>query len=91
MALCQDTDHVLLEKSLNTLDPKHAAAMMQLVRNAADERGRTVVLVLHDVIVEAGYSDRIVAMRDGVVVEQGPSPTSRRPRSCAGRTTSRSP
>ncbi|WP_269446678.1 hypothetical protein [Blastococcus saxobsidens] len=34
----------------------------------ADELGRTVVLVVHEVDVAAGYSDRIVAMRDGHLV-----------------------
>ncbi|MBX9244038.1 ATP-binding cassette domain-containing protein [Actinotalea ferrariae] len=71
MVLCQGTDYVLLDEPLNNLDLRHAVAMMRLLRRAADELGRTVVVVLHDVNVAAAYSDHVVAMRDGVVVHQG--------------------
>ncbi len=72
MVLCQDTDYVLLDEPLNNLDLKHAIAMMRLLRRTADELGTTVVVVLHDLNVAACYSDHLVAMRDGVVVHQGP-------------------
>ncbi|MGB3834119.1 MAG: ABC transporter ATP-binding protein [Mesorhizobium sp.] len=71
MVLCQDTDYVLLDEPLNNLDMKHAVTMMKLLRRAADELGKTVVLVLHDINFASCYSDRIVAMRDGRVVHQG--------------------
>lgn len=71
MVLCQDTDYVLLDEPLNNLDMKHSAAMMKLLRKAADELGKTIVLVLHDINFASWYSDHIVAMRDGKVVHQG--------------------
>lgn len=71
MVLCQDTDYVLLDEPLNNLDMKHSAAMMKLLRRAADELGKTVVLVLHDINFASCYSDHIVAMRHGRVVHQG--------------------
>ena len=37
------------------------------------ELGRTVVLVVHDVNVASCYSDRIVAMREGQLVAEGPT------------------
>lgn len=73
MVLCQDTDYVLLDEPLNNLDMKHAAAMMKLLRQAADELGKTVVLVLHDINFASWYSDHIVAMKHGKVVAQGTS------------------
>src|SRR5690606_11152832 len=48
MVLAQDTEVVLLDEPLASLDPKHAVAMMRELRLAADELGRTVVIVLHD-------------------------------------------
>lgn len=72
MVLCQDTDYVLLDEPLNNLDMKHSAAMMKLLRKAADELGKTIVLVLHDINFASWYSDHIVAMREGKVVHQGP-------------------
>lgn len=71
MALCQDTDYLLLDEPLNNLDMRHAVSMMRRLRRAADELGRTVVLVLHDINFASCWSDRIVAMRDGAVVHQG--------------------
>lgn len=72
MVLCQDTEYILLDEPLNNLDVKHAVAMMKLFRRTADEFGKTIVLVLHDINFASCYSDRIVAMRNGRVVHQGP-------------------
>ncbi|WP_285294016.1 iron ABC transporter ATP-binding protein [Aureimonas altamirensis] len=72
MVLAQDTDYVLLDEPLNNLDMKHAVAMMQLLRNAADKLGKTVVVVLHDINFASCYADHIVAMRDGRLAMQGP-------------------
>lgn len=71
MVLCQDTDYVLLDEPLNNLDMKHAAAMMRLLRQAANELGKTVVLVLHDINFASCYADHIVAMKDGKLAAQG--------------------
>lgn len=71
MILCQDTDYFLLDEPLNNLDMRHSAAMMRILRRAADELGRTVVVVLHDINVASWHSDHIVAMRAGRVRRQG--------------------
>jgi iron complex transport system ATP-binding protein len=73
MVMCQGTDYVLLDEPLNNLDMRHAVQMMRMLRGMADELGRTIVLVVHDVNVASSYSDRIVAMRDGQVVAAGPT------------------
>ncbi|MDQ8034218.1 MAG: ABC transporter ATP-binding protein [Bordetella sp.] len=72
MVLCQDTRYILLDEPLNSLDMKHAVAMMRILRRAADELGKSVVVVLHDLNCAAAYADLIVAMRDGRVAHQGP-------------------
>jgi len=71
MVLAQETPYVLLDEPLNNLDMQHAVAMMKHLRGAADTLGRTVVVVLHDVNFAARYADHILAMKDGIVVEQG--------------------
>jgi iron complex transport system ATP-binding protein len=71
MVLAQDTDAILLDEPLNNLDMRHAVAMMQILRRAADDLGKTVVVVLHDINFAASYCDRIVAMREGAVVRDG--------------------
>ncbi|MGO1181900.1 MAG: iron ABC transporter ATP-binding protein [Micrococcaceae bacterium] len=71
MVLAQDTDYILLDEPLNNLDMKHSVRMMKQLRRAADELGRTVVVVLHDINFAGRYADRILAMKDGKAVEFG--------------------
>ncbi|GMA27274.1 iron ABC transporter ATP-binding protein [Arenivirga flava] len=71
MVLAQDTDVVLLDEPLASLDLKHAVHMMRRLREAASALGKTIVIVIHDINMAAGYADRIVALRDGVVHSSG--------------------
>lgn len=71
MVMCQDTDYVLLDEPLNNIDIHHAVGMMQLLRRAADEKGKTVVVVLHDINFASCYADHIIAMRRGQLAFQG--------------------
>lgn len=71
MVLAQETDYVLLDEPLNNLDMRHSAGMMQILRRTADELGKTIVMVLHDINFASVYSDNIIAMRDGKIVAQG--------------------
>ena len=71
MVLCQDTPYMLLDEPLNNLDMAHAVTMMKLLRRAVDERGKTVVVVLHDINFAACYADHIIAMKDGAVAHEG--------------------
>lgn len=68
MVLAQDTRYVLLDEPLNNLDLRHMTEIMKLIRRMADDLGKRVVIVLHDINFAATYSDRIVAMRDGRIV-----------------------
>lgn len=71
MVLAQQTDYVLLDEPLNNLDMQHAVQMMKQLRAAADDLGRTIVIVLHDINFAAHYSDKILAMKHGQVVKHG--------------------
>lgn len=71
MVICQNTDYILLDEPLNNLDMKHSVAMMKLLRRAADELGKTIVIVLHDINFASCYSDMIVAMRKGKIIASG--------------------
>lgn len=71
MVLCQDTEYLLLDEPLNNLDMKHAVIMMKLLRKAADELGKTIILVIHDINFASVYSDYILAMKNGQLCYQG--------------------
>jgi len=71
MVLCQETDYILLDEPLNNLDIARSVEMMKLLRRAAEEFKRTIVIVLHDINFAARYATRIVALKDGTVAYQG--------------------
>lgn len=73
MVIAQDTDYVLLDEPLNNLDMKHSVQIMKILRKLVDELGKTVIIVLHDINFASVYSDRIVALKDGRVVKNGPT------------------
>ncbi len=71
MVLAQNTDFVLLDEPLNNLDMQHSVQMMKQLRRAADELGRTIVIVIHDINFAGKYADSICTMNDGLVTEFG--------------------
>ncbi|MBP1931437.1 ABC transporter ATP-binding protein [Ammoniphilus resinae] len=73
MVIAQDTDYILLDEPLNNLDMKHSVQIMKILRRLVDELGKTVVIVLHDINFASVYSDRIVAMKNGRLVKNGPT------------------
>ncbi|GAA2622457.1 ABC transporter ATP-binding protein [Streptomyces axinellae] len=76
MALAQETDLLLLDEPTTYLDIAHQVEVLDLVRQLAaptarGSRGRTVVMVLHDLNQAARYADHLVAMKEGRLVSQG--------------------
>ncbi|MEU3559827.1 MULTISPECIES: ABC transporter ATP-binding protein [unclassified Kitasatospora] len=71
MAVAQDTDILMLDEPTSALDMGHALEVLEMVRGLTTGRGRTVVLVLHDLSTACRYADHMVAMRDGEVAAQG--------------------
>lgn len=72
MVMAQDTDYVFLDEPLNNLDIKHSLQIMRNVGRLAHEMKKAVVVVIHDINFAACYSDRIIALKKGRVVAQGP-------------------
>src|SRR5699024_7703573 len=70
MLMCLDTEYVLLDEQLNNIYMHQAVCMMQFLRRVADEKGKTVVVVLHDINFASCFSDTIIAMRSGKVAYQ---------------------
>ncbi|SDE42424.1 iron complex transport system ATP-binding protein [Blastococcus fimeti] len=71
MALAQGTDLLLLDEPTTYLDLAHQIDVLELVGRLHGERGRTVAVVLHDLNLAARYAERLVAMKDGVLVASG--------------------
>ena len=73
MTIAQDTDYILLDEPLNNLDMKHSVQIMKILRRLVDDLGKTVIIVLHDINFASVYSDRIVALKNGRIVKDGPT------------------
>ena len=71
MAVAQDTPYLMLDEPLNNLDIAAARSLMRLVRALADEDGRTVVVVLHDINYATAFADHLVVVKDGQIAATG--------------------
>jgi iron complex transport system ATP-binding protein len=71
MTLAQDTPILLLDEPTTFLDVAHQLDILELLRELNRRRGRTVVMVLHDLNQAARYADYLIALRTGQVVVAG--------------------
>jgi iron complex transport system ATP-binding protein len=71
MILAQDTKYILLDEPLNNLDMRYAVEMMTILQKLVQDFKKTIVVVMHDINFAAAFADHIVAMKNGVVIEQG--------------------
>lgn len=72
MALAQQPELLLLDEPTTFLDIAHRLEVLELLRSLNRERKCTVVMVVHEINEAARYADHLVAMRDGVIVAEGP-------------------
>lgn len=64
---------VFADEPTGALDPTTGQQILALLRDAVDQRGVTVVMVTHDPLA-ASLSDRLVMLRAGRLVADGPTP-----------------
>ncbi|MEM6726998.1 MAG: ABC transporter ATP-binding protein [Pseudomonadota bacterium] len=72
MVLAQEAPVMFLDEPTNHLDISHALSVLGLVRRLAETKRLTVLVVLHDLNLAAGFADRIVFMKAGRIAGQGP-------------------
>ncbi len=72
MALAQDAPILLLDEPIAALDIAHQLRLLDLLERLNRERGLAVCMVLHDLNLAARHCRRIIALRDGRVVADGP-------------------
>jgi phosphonate transport system ATP-binding protein len=72
-ALVQEAEIILADEPVASLDPAAARRVMDLLAELNRERGITVVVSLHQVDYALRYCPRVVAMKAGRIVFDGPS------------------
>jgi iron complex transport system ATP-binding protein len=71
MVIAQNTEYILLDEPLNNLDMKHSVQIMKILRGLADNLGKTIIIVVHEINFASCYSDYIVALKDGKIAKEG--------------------
>jgi iron complex transport system ATP-binding protein len=72
MALAQEPDLLLLDEPTLHLDLAHQVALLAAIRRLRDQRGLTVLAVLHDLNLAAAFAPRVAILDEGRVVADGP-------------------
>lgn len=71
MALAQETDILFLDEPTTFLDMAHQLEVLQLLQKLNDEKGRTIIMVVHDLNHASRYAQHMVAIKSGTVVSEG--------------------
>jgi putative ABC transport system ATP-binding protein len=73
-ALVSRPEIIFADEPTGNLDSAASAEVLGFLRRSADEHGQTIVMVTHDPIA-AAYTDRVVFLADGKVVDELRDPT----------------
>jgi phosphonate transport system ATP-binding protein len=71
-ALMQDPRIILADEPIASLDPLNAQIVMEALRRIHEEDGRLIIANLHTLDTARRYCDRVIGMRDGAIVFDGP-------------------
>jgi phosphonate transport system ATP-binding protein len=71
-ALIQDPELLLVDEPTASLDPKTSRQIMRLIRELCAERKLSAIINIHDVMLAQMFAERIVGLRLGEIVYDGP-------------------
>ena len=71
-ALLQSPKLLLVDEPTASLDPKTSRQIMRLICELCAERGLAAIINIHDVALAQQFADRIVGLRAGEIVFDGP-------------------
>jgi phosphonate transport system ATP-binding protein len=71
-ALLQRPRILLVDEPTSSLDPRTSEAVMELIVGLAAEDGIPALVNIHDVPLARAFARRIIGLRDGLVVYDGP-------------------
>ena len=71
MALVQDTDILILDEPTTYLDPAHQLEILNVLKRINQEHQKTIVMTIHDINLASRFSDRVIAMKEGKIINEG--------------------
>ncbi|MUK90319.1 phosphonate ABC transporter ATP-binding protein [Ornithinibacillus sp. L9] len=72
-ALIQEPKLILCDEPIASLDPNSSKVIMDYLKTISTELGITCIVNLHQVEVAKEYADRIIGLKEGEIVFDGPS------------------
>ena len=71
MVLAQDTEIIIADEPTTALDVTLRHEILGLLHRLKNERGMAMILISHDLNLVKRYSDNLIVMQQGKVMEQG--------------------
>lgn len=71
MTLAQDSDVILLDEPTTFLDLAYQIDVLDLLHDLNCQRGKTIIMVLHDLNHACRYASHIIALSSGRIAAQG--------------------
>jgi len=75
LALCTDPELIIADEPTTALDVSVQKQILQLIRELAQQRNVGFIIITHDIGVIAQITDYVTVLRQGCIVESGPTRT----------------
>lgn len=70
-AICQDTDIMILDEPTSFLDIQYKLDILSVIRGLAKEKGKAVIMTIHELEFVPAIADIVIAVADGKVYKSG--------------------
>ncbi len=70
--LCQDSPILLLDEATSSLDIRRKIEVFETLRQEACKNDRTILIVVHDINLASLYLDRLIFIKNGRIIKDGP-------------------
>lgn len=70
-AIAQDSAYILLDETFSHLDINHQVEILNIMKSLHTEKGKSIIMISHNINLSANYSQRMIALKDGQLIADG--------------------